>query len=362
MKRAMILICAALAAASCSGKERAAAPLAVTVEPVVSALKAGELSYTANIIPAERVDLAFRIGGYVDSVLMRGGRKIQEGDSVSKGTVLVTLRGRDYMDKLTQARGALGEAQAYFDCADKDYLRASRLYGKNSLTKPEMDGATAKFKAAKSKLEAARALVSDAELALSDSRLKAPISGSILARLIEPGDLAGPGSPAFVIGDISSVKAVFGVPDGVVKKLKIGQEAEVKLDAVPGRVFKAGIARINPAADSRGRVFDVEVRIPNAGLEIKPGMAVSVVLGGDGEKSLYIPVSAVTKPDRGQQWLAVYVAEKTPEGYIARLRRVETGGFSGNRVEVLSGLKEGEKVIIKGANLAVDGQAVSVAE
>jgi len=367
MRKLGCLLLSVIFAAGCSGKGgEKKAPLPVTAAAVSSGESASSLAYTANIKPATQVDLAFRIGGYVDSVLMMGSgasaRKIQEGDFVRAGTVLVRLRSQDYTDKLTQAKGQLGEAQAYYDNTRKEFERATRLYEKNSLTKPEMDGATAKFEAASAKLSAATALVGEAELAFGDSQLKSPIDGVVLRRFSEPGDLAGPGTPAFVLADLSSVKAVFGVPDSVVKTLRIGQTVTVVVDTLPNREFKARLARINPSADMQGRVFDVEVRIPNHSGELKPGMVGTISLDTDrrASRSLYIPIAAITKPAGGQEGYAVYVIEKGTDGTVARMRRVETGGFSGNNVEVRSGLKEGELVILKGATIAADGQPVQV--
>lgn len=367
MNRFSMLAFAVLFASGCSGKGGAQKPpLPVTVATVSSGESDSSLTYTANIRPATQVDLAFRIGGYVDSVLMIGegsaARKIQEGDFVRNGTVLVRLRSQDYTDKLAQAKGQMGEAQAYFDNTRKDFERATRLYEKNSVTKPEMDGATAKFEAADSKLKAAAAQVAEAELAFSDSQLRSPIDGVVLKRFIEPGNLAGPGTPAFTLADLSSVKAVFGVPDSIVKTLRIGQAVTVVIDTLPNREFSARIARVNPSADIQGRVFDVEVRIQNPKGEIKPGTTASISLAASrgAGKTLYLPIAAITKPVGGQDGYAVYVAEKNGDGLVARMRRIETGGFSGNNVEVHSGLKEGEQVILKGSTIVADGQSVMI--
>src|SRR5262249_27429721 len=201
--------------------------------------------YSGSIEPVSRIDLAFRIGGYVEEVLtvpdQGGTRLVHEGDAVSKGARLVRLREADYKTKvdqavsqLEQARAALQQtedgvrqAQVGRDKAKLDFDRAAALYKTQSLTKQDfdaakaqldgaqavLDGAQAQLPLARARIAGAQALVDEANLALRDATLVSPAQGIVMKRLVEIGSLVGPGSLAFVLSDLSKLKAVFGAPD-----------------------------------------------------------------------------------------------------------------------------------------------------
>ena len=169
-----------------------------------------------------RVDLAFKRGGYVESLLqVRGAdgiaRSVQEGDLVASGAVLATLRQSDYVDKRTQAEAQLREAEASLSHATSESERAGRLFATGSLTKRDYDAAQTQVDVIRAKRDGARALVQEAQNAVADTNLASPIDGVVLKRLVEVGSLAGPGTPGFVIADSRRVKVVFGAPDRIVE-------------------------------------------------------------------------------------------------------------------------------------------------
>ena len=192
-------------------------------------LPAGAMSgvrYSANVQPREQVSLAFKSGGYVREIRkVRGGdgrpRNIQQGDAVAKGTVLARVREADYVEKVNQAKGQLGEAAAALEKQRLDYARSRALFESKSLSKSDFDGATAAFEQAKSRVESAKAQLDAARIALDDCALTAPMDALVLARSVEEGSLVGSGSVGFTLADTTSVKVVFGVPD-TVQDLKVG--------------------------------------------------------------------------------------------------------------------------------------------
>ncbi|HET6371963.1 MAG TPA: efflux RND transporter periplasmic adaptor subunit [Candidatus Polarisedimenticolia bacterium] len=359
----------AAAAISCSGDAPKQAPAkAVRIEPVAPYAAPGGSRYSANVEPRERVVAAFRVGGYVDSIARRRGadgrqRNLQKGDTVARGEILARLRDVEYRANADQARAAVEEARAGLEKARLDAERATNLYQTKSIAKPEYDAAKAGLEAAQARAAGAEAQLGGIVQTLEDCALKSPLTGVVLDRSLEAGQLVGSGAVAFVLADVSSVKAVFGVPDHVVKDLKPGDSLPVRSEVLGSGEFGGTITAISPAADVQSRVFDVEVTIPNPFGELKPGMIASVEVGAaqpdaHGARILAVPLASIVKSEAGDY--AVFVVEGDAGGMVARSRRVELGGILGNRISVLDGLKDGERIVSLGSSLLVDGDAVRI--
>lgn len=352
----------------CRNKESYEKPLVpVQIEAVSQRVKATGARYSANIVPAVRVDLAFRVGGYVRELLKVKGsdgtwRAVQEGDIVSRGTVLVRLREADYQEKVKQAQSQLAQAKAGWEQAKGDFARVEALFNKQSLTKREYDGAKAAFEAAQARMEGAQALLEEANLALRDSALRAPIDGLIIKRLVEIGSLVGPGMPAFILADTSSVKAVFGAPDIVVRSLQVGTPLSITTDAISGVVFPGHISAVSPAADPKSRVFEVEVTIPNPELKLKAGMVASVQLDSSelAQPVNVVPLTAIVRSKTNASGFAVFVVSAQEGKEIAHLRDVDLGDPLGNAISVTKGLQTGDRVVVRGNTLISDGEEVRV--
>jgi multidrug efflux system membrane fusion protein len=178
------------------------------------------------------------------------------------------------------------------------------------------------------------------------------------------GTLAAPGTLGFTVADLTQVKAVFGVPDQVVQRVQVGTPLTVTSDAFLGVGFPGRVTAVSPSADAQSRVFSVEVTIPNPKRQLKAGMIGTVeVASADGPDiapgSPTVSVSAVVKSARPGAF-AVFLLDGPDEGGTARARDVTLGRISGNRVAVDGGLKLGDRVIVSGASLLVDGDRVRV--
>jgi len=335
-------------------------PKAVQVVTVQEEALAGGLRYSANIKPNRQVDLAFKNGGYVASLLKVRGRDVQEGDRISRGQILATLRDRDYALKEAQTRAARTEAEAAWEQARQDYGRAENLFASGSLTKPDFEAARARRDMLAAKTSAARAMHDEALLAVQDVSLRSPFSGVVLKKNIEQGSLVGPGAAAFVVADTSVVKAEFGVPDVLLKHIRIGKTYTLISEAFPGEEFTGRIFRIAAAADAGSRVFAVEVAIPNPRDQLKTGMVMSLVI--DDAKlpkpAAVIPLNAVVRPRNNPEAFAVFTIVPQGGRSIAKAKIVKLGEVVGNRMTVLEGLKAGEQIVGNGAALLQDGDEI----
>lgn len=354
--------------AGCGGAADAPkAPTAVRVRAVERRDAAAAARYSAVIKPASRVDVAFRVGGYVAEIARVRGldgrwRLLQEGDHVTRGTELAAVRRADYKQKLAEAQAALAEATAARQQAELDFDRASRLSDTQSIAKAELDTARARVEAARARAAGARARVEEAETALDDSAVRAPMDGVVLRRNVELGALAAPGTVAFAIADTGSVKVDFGVPDTALDTLRLGQPQAVTTEAYRGQTFTGRITRIAPGADPKSHVFEVEVTIPNPTGALKSGMVAALALAAPGREApvAVLPLNAIVRAPGHPGQFAVYVLDERATPARVHVRAVELGEFLGNLIPIESGLREGEKVVVMGASLLSDGEAVQV--
>ena len=339
---------------------------AVRVEVVASGTTAAGMAvYSAVVQPKTTTPLAFRGPGYIEQILkVQAGdgstRDVGKGDRVRRGEVMARLRDAEYKDRVDQAIGQVGAARAAAEKAKLDFDRSTRLFATQSITKPEMETATAMRQATEAELAAAEAALSEARVALKDTALVVPVDADVLEKKAERGAFIAPGTPAFVLGDVSAVKVVLGLPDVALRGVALGQPVTVVSDALPGRTFTARVSRIAAAADPMTRNFDVEVEIPNPGREWRPGMIASVELSRAASRGPIpmLPLTAfVGAPGDG---FAVMVVQGEGPETRAALRQVELGDVAGNRVAVTRGLTPGERVITTGASIIADGERVEV--
>jgi RND family efflux transporter MFP subunit len=391
-------------------KPKAAKPVKVKAVETHSAIN--NVRYSASIKPAAQVDVAFKVSGYIDAIAREKDqagqwRYIQAGDIVQKGATLASVRQNDYAARVNEAKSQVGEARsaldanssqlneaiaavdtaraqvtdvkAYFERAKLDYDRARALFETESITKPEYDAAKAQYEIAAAKLEAAQgqlkaseakvataqaqismaesriktaeATTVSASIPLQDTQLKAPMSAVVIERRIEVGTLVGQGSAAFTLADLTSVKAVFGVPDTSLNSMKLGDTLTITSDATPGTEFTGNISRISPSADPNSRAFEIEVTIPNGEGLLKPGMIASLNTSeGTATEvpSLLVPLTAITHSPENPEAYAVMVMEQREGKTFAQLRPVTLGESVGNAIVIKSGVTTGELVVTTG--------------
>jgi multidrug efflux system membrane fusion protein len=321
--------------------------------------------YSGTLEPATRVDLAFKVGGYVQEIAqVKSGnqlRKVQEGDFVSKGTVLAVVRENDYQQKVEAANAGMAEAVAQQHQTQLDYDRAQKLEASSAASKMDVENQRAKLETASARVDSAKSNILAAQLALGDCTLRAPIDGVLLKRPIEVGSLVAPGTLGFVIADTKSVKVLFGAPDRLVEKLKPGANLPVTFDAVPG-TFSGAISRIAPSADPKSRVFEVEATIPNPNNQLHVGMIAKLVIPEAELRSsaLVLPLTAVVRSRSDARGFSVFVVEDERGKEVARQRDVKLGDLVGSAVIVSAGLKAKERVVSMGATLLTEGDAVRV--
>ena len=364
-----MLAALSLLAAACRDR----APLlpsavAVRTETVEKGVDSAGTRYSAQITPAVRVDLAFKVGGYVESIAKTVDvdgkpRLVQDGDPVNAGVELASVRRTDYVQKLEQARASLGEARAAAEQAEIDFQRDSHLLAEKVIAQSVFDASRTRRDAALAAVAGARARLEEAQTALADTSLRSPLTGVIVKRMVEVGTLVSPGTVAYVLQDVSRVKVVLGVPDTALARVKLGAAQSITTEALPGVTFEGRISRIAPTADVKSRVFEVEVMLDNKDGRLRPGMVAALSLerapGEAVARELLVPLSAVVRGPGGKGF-GVFVVANQDGKLVAQARGVELGAYMGRFIPVIKGLTGGESVVTQGAGLLSDGARVEV--
>ena len=361
------------------------APARVGVKPVRSETVPDGVEAVGTVTSRRQTVLSARVMARVTAVSRR------EGDRVRADEVLVELDDRDLRARLErvqaaarEARDALEEtgqaiqaadaaidaASAGSELASATLRRYTTLYERRSVSPHEYDEVAARAKSAAAELARARqaraqlvakqqqagarieqadAAVADARIALSYARIVAPGPGLVVARTVEPGNVAAPGAPLLTIEE-ERYRLELAVPEREAGKLRIGQRGTVTIDALR-RPLDAAIDEILPAADSETRTLTVRLDLPGSA-DLRSGLYGTARFGAGQRAALLLPRAAIGR--RGQLE-RVFVVD---QGNVARMRLVTTGKTYGDRVEILSGLDPGERVVVEGAERVTDGGRV----
>lgn len=382
--RASALVLVLVSLAALGGCERHAPPperkpVPVKVRTVEEAPGGALARYSGTIEPAVRVDMAFRVGGYVDAlgeITGEDGKKrpLDKGDFVKKGTVLARIRAADYTQKVATANALVTEARSEAKLAEAELDRSKKLFESKAITKAELDVRVARAESAKANVDGALARAGEVGVALDDTVLRAPLDGVILSRSAEVGTLVAPGQHAITVADTRTVKAMFAVPQALVEKLSVGSAIQVYVggDAREreGKTYEiektvdAKVSRIAPSADAKGRVFAVEAALANDAGTLRPGSVISVHVPDAtlASSSLAIPLSAVVRSPANPRGFSVFILDPARQGDRGpvRIRDVRLGQVLGNLVTVTDGLAAGQRVVTVGSTLLRDGNEAVV--
>ncbi len=277
------------------------------------------------------------------------------GDYVEKGSLIVRLTGTEQGARVEAAEGALAEARARLAEAQLAYDRTKEVYDKKLIAKAQFDRAAADYNSARARLDAAQAALAEAREGLGYTVIRAPYSGTVVARHVQMGEAVAPGKPLMTGLSLEHLRAVVEIPQQHIGPLRRHAAARVILPN--DRSVDAAELRIPPNADSATHTFRVLVTLPQGEHGVFPGTLVKVAFVSGEERRLLVPASAIVH--RGEV-TGAYVVD--PSGRIG-LRYLRTGTPAADgRVAVLSGLVAGERVALDpiAAGIAYKNQAQSL--
>lgn len=361
-----IVLITALSAAGCSKKHDAGkaenTPVVVvkgvTLESVKNVAMPELLDVVGSVRARTSAVVSTRIPGSI-SVL-----RVREGDRVKKGQVLAQLDAQENQATAAVATAAIDEAHRGLDealsrkkLADTTFDRYQKLYNEQAVSRQEFDVrqterdmAAQGAARAESRLRQAQEGSKAASAISGYTRIIAPISGIIASKQADLGATVFPGQPLMTIEDEGTYQLELALPEGVASKVKPGSPLQVTLDAI-GSTFAARVAEIVPTADPASRTFTAKIALKQSGL--KSGMF------GRGSIGLGTTVSGITVPKKAavERGALTYVWTLDKEN-IAHMRIVRVGRQTGERIEILSGLSEGDRVVAAGAEKVTEGARV----
>ena len=321
-------------------KEEAASVAAAGSEEVVMTCTVEETefnrSFTSNGIAQALNELNFvsEISGRVVSVF------VNKGSRVAKGTALLKID-----DELLEAD--YKAAKAAYDALAKDEERFTRSYEAGGVTSQQLDNIRTQLVAAESRLTVSR-------WKYENATVKAPISGTVNNRFVEPGALIAPNVPLFEIVDDSRLKVICNVPESRVRRLSKGQKVSASSSDAAGSSFTGTIRRIGIKTD-RGLNYPVEILLDRSE-NLHVGMYLQVAFDAtEDQKGILIPRKAVVGSVLSAN---VYVVNDGK----ASVRPVKLGDMVGDNIEILEGLEPGEEIVVAGLMNISDGSAVRVVE
>ncbi len=406
MKKTILLLPPLLLAISaCSKKEEPEAEAAVPVQVAAAARETMRRMVTADavIFPVEQANVMSKLSAPIRTFY------IKRGEHVKAGQRIATLENRDLVAAVAAARAQLAQAQSnlrtveastvpesetkartdvqaareQLDAAQKLLESRRKLYQEGALARRLVDEAQVAYAQAKAQLEtaqehlkatqtvanreqvataraqveAARAGLAAAEAQVGYSEVRSPISGLVADRPLYPGDMASTGQPLATIVDISRVVARANVPQGEAALLKVGNPATVKLTAGTLEV-NGTVTVVSPATDPSSTTIQVWVQSANPGEQFKPGMSVRTeILAQTIAGATVVPAAAILSgPEGGVSIITVSSDHK------AQVHNVTLGAHADGKVQVLSGISPGDRVVVTGGLGLEDGAAVRIVE
>lgn len=338
----------------------AVAPVAGVDEPVV-------VEATGSFQPDESSDVAPSSSGRVTAT------PVDVGQQVAQGAVLIRIQDVDANLRLDEARAAVSRADANLKLAESQNTLAQTTAKRNAAllagglipqtvadeARTQAETASNGVLVAGASLSQSRAQLALAEKAVDDVIVKAPFAGYISQRRVALGEFVQPSTAVVTLLRIDPLRLQLTIPAVQAGQIKAGQAVIARVDSYPDQRFEGKITAVNPAIAAESRSFLVEARIPNPGAVLKPGMfAVATIAQGRVERALLVPKRSVIE-DVNTNSHRLFVVDQENK---ARLRVVQLAArqTDAERIKLLSGVKEGERVATSNLADLYDGAPVSV--
>jgi HlyD family secretion protein len=375
----------------------------VSVDAAVASLSSLEKNteYVGTTFPVSEVSLRSRIEGQILDMTADVGDRVEQGqvlaridDSISASTVVeaeaevAALQSEvaSLEADVNDTRAQVEQAQLKLKQAQSDAARTNQLFEQGAISEQEAEldrtavgtaeqalrsvkqqvaNRSSAVVAAQRRVAAQEALVAQEQQRQSFTVLTSPVTGSVLERVLEPGDLAQLGDEILRLGDFSQIQVQVQISELELGKIRTGQTAQVQLDALPEQAFTGEVTQISLAADATARLIPVEVTIPNRDRRIGRGLLARVNFGQQRDKGVIVPETAVqvapagAKENNSQSDTAsIFILKRQGEQAKVIARKVKLGDRANSRVEIISGLVPGEEFVVRSSDDLQNGDRV----
>lgn len=314
-----------------AGRERPAVP--VTLESVAPRPMGDVVTALGTAEAREGVVITAEQSGLVEQIHFR------DGDSVSKGALLITLHDDEQQAKLREAEARLADQRSQFE-------RLRNLATSQAVSQSTLDEREAALKVAEAQLAVARA-------ELDKRYIRAPFTGVLGARQLSPGALVTPGTQITTLDDISAMKVEFTVPETLAGFVRRGMTLNASSAALGNKLFVGKLSHVDTRVNPSTRTLSLRAEIDNPQRDLKPGMLMDLQISRDAGEALAVPEGALISV-ANQQFVYRVGADN-----IAKQVPVKTGRRRIGHVEVLDGVQAGDQVIVEGIHKVRDGQKVA---
>jgi len=313
-----------------------------------------------SLRPIAEVVVMSKIAGRVESVF------VDVGDPVKAGQLLTQVEDREIQQQIKQAEAVLAVSRASIQQREAELAGLNRqvaryrdLFEEKLISRQDLDDLITRQQSAEAQLQLSKAQARQSEASLNqdkfnleNTRSYAPMTGFVGKRFVHPGALVTANTAILNIVDLRTLRMVINVVERDIVRVNRGVTAQVAVDAFPGRHQQGKLLRVASVMDPASRTGEVEIHVPNLQLDLRAEIFARVTLDlGSQRKGILVPREAVVY--RGDQ-SGVFVLN----GNIAKFRPVQAGVTHESQVEIVEGLKTGEKVISMGASLLKDGDQV----
>ncbi len=289
---------------------------------------------TDGVVEArQQATISAEIAGKIESVFF------DINDTVKQGEVVLRIRQTEYRARRDKARAVLAEANANLQSMQLEYERSADLQKRKLISQSDFDKTSTSLKASQARLTSAEADLAQADEQLAHTVVRAPYSGVVVARYVEPGESIRPGEPFMTGYSPGHLRVSANVPQSIIGNLQGGREAQV-LSLEDGSVLAIEGITIHPFANPENHSFLVRFDLLPLPDRLFPGMLVKVAINIGTTMRLLLPQQALVSRSEIN---AVYV--QSENGKLA-LRQVRPGSRFGDRVEILAGLNDGETIVL----------------
>ncbi len=335
-----------------------------TIPVEVEVVKTGSIEETIELtgwVKANRVvDVKSKVPGRIESLQAVSSNgdlvAVEEGLAVKKGQQLAVIDHDIYLAEVAADKANVDAREVELADAQREKKRIIGLYEGGSSTEQSKDKAVTAAELAKARLTLARANLELAQINLRESTITSPIDGIVIAKHIDQGNLIKAGDRIITVADMKTVRVIVAAAEKYGAGIAVGTPAKIKVDAFGEREFREKVYSIHPALDAQTHTIQIEIRLKNDELLLKPGMFARVTLITKRKDDLVVVPRDVVLGGRIDDRPYVYVVEEN----IARKRFVKVGMTQADKFGITDGLKAGEAIVVNGMNYLADGMSVEV--
>jgi membrane fusion protein, multidrug efflux system len=310
-----------------------------------------ELPLSGALAPLNQATVKSKVSGVVLETT------VQEGVNVAAGQVIARLDGADARARVAQQQAALDEANARLSMAVKNNANSAALLKQHYISQNSYDTTQNSVELAQAAVNAAKAQLDLARIALNDTVIRAPLSGVVSKRYVQAGDKLAPDLPAFSIVDLRQMNLEAQVPASDIPRVRVGQDAQFKVDGFDGRAFSGKVARISPTTEAGSRAMIVYISVNNPDGVLKGGMfAKGSITTDKAAAQALVPLSAVRR-DNGRD--VVYRVDNGK--VVAQPVKLGLANQDEGTVQVTEGLAQGATVLATKLDGVKPGSSVKLA-